>query len=87
MLLQKKARESPSTSVFVCTTNYSWLDDIRPRTILRQVFWLTDHHAHAPSRFSQWQIACALPVYSDEFAQDLHLFPFSPEYHIRYSDT
>lgn len=26
---------------------------------------------------SQWRFGSSFPVYSDEFAQDLHLFPFS----------
>jgi len=27
---------------------------------------------------AQWHISFLLPIYSDEFVQDLHLFPFSP---------
>ena len=48
------------------------------RTTNRQVSWLIDLCALPSSRLpsEHWQ---ALPKYSDEFVQDSHLFPFSPD--------
>ena len=44
----------------------------------RQVSWLIVHRSKPPSRFPSglWLM---LPKYSDEFVQDSHLFPFSPD--------
>jgi len=44
----------------------------------RQVSWLTAYII-TPSHIRGCSGICVLTVYSDEFAQDLHLFPFSLE--------
>lgn len=45
----------------------------------RQVSWLTVLCADRPSRLLSGIFCSAPPDYSDEFAQDFHLFPFSPD--------
>lgn len=60
-------------------TSYSW-----PRkwntseTSCRQVSWLIDPYIDVAFPISQWHNDILLPIYSDEFAQVFHLFPFSP---------
>ena len=52
-----------------------------PGAGLRQVSWLEAQRGTRPSRPSgQWRFRAPLPSYSDGIAQDLHLFPFSPEH-------
>ena len=61
-------------------TSYSW-----PRkwntseTSCRQVSWLIDPYIDVAFPISQWYNDILLPIYSDEFAQDFHLF--SPFHH------
>jgi len=53
----------------------------------RQVSWLTAYII-TPSHILGCSGICVLTVYSDEFAQDLHLFPFSLElFKPRYPNT
>jgi len=60
------------------TTNYSWYQSKRFRTTIRQVSRLIDHRI---CRLPGYPVAywLQLPKYGDEFVQDSHLFPFSPE--------
>ena len=63
-----------------------WLvaEQLRPR----QVFWLGDRRSAPSSRALPSDAHGAeLPPYSDEFAQDLHLLPFSPEHGSAAPDT
>ena len=56
----------------------SWFETFRFCTVLRQVSRLKDHRIrHLPSFPVISRLL--LPNYGDEFVQDLHLFPFSPE--------
>ena len=57
---------------------YSWSETFVSVLTRRQVSRLKDHRIHHLPSFpviSRLQ----LPNYGDEFVQDLHLFPFSPE--------
>ena len=60
------------------TTNYSWSGTFLP--IHLQAGLLTHRSSHEIAfPIAQWHFHPAFPKYSDEFAQDLHLFPFSPD--------
>lgn len=56
-------------------TSYSWLFLLHTR----QVSWLKVQRLRQSSRFASVTYLPKLPYHSDEFVQDLHLFPFSPE--------
>ena len=65
--------------LLIRTASYSWHGNLAaPRTTSRQVSWLIDLHA-LPSSRSPSEFWHAFPKYSDEFVQDSHLFPFSPD--------
>ena len=83
--IKTKARHGPSMQTASLLkrdyASYSW----RPAAC-RQVSWLTDRRFPPPSRSPSDIRPCSLnrtggslPAYSDEFVQDLHLFPFSPD--------
>ena len=69
----KESAHNPNVQPF-----YSWSETHRFCTALRQVSRLIDHRIHLSSQ-SPSDISASLPNYGDEFVQELHLFPFSPE--------
>ena len=69
----KESAHNPNVQPF-----YSWSETHRFCTALRQVSRLIDPCIrHLPSFPVIHRLL--LPNYGDEFVQDLHLFPFSPE--------
>ncbi len=50
----------------------------------RQVSWLVSHRIRPSSRFPSDTGGRLLFRYSDEFVQDSHLFPFSPDRIVRH---
>ncbi len=67
-----------------CTTSFSWpgSSSLRRKTLYPRKAGLLAYGSIPPAAFpvSQWLIGRRFPEYSDEFVQDSHLFPFSPEH-------
>ena len=60
-------------------TSYSWPRGILSPTELQAGLLTYGSSYEAAFPIAQWHTGFLLPIYSDEFVQDLHLFPFSSD--------